>query len=198
MFTRLTTILCRRSKRADAPADWRTRNDRQIARLRERGVSIGEGCVILTDQFSLEPYLVEIGDRVAVSGGTMFLTHDGAAWLLRRRRPDAQHFGRITVGDDTFIGQNCIILPGSRIGSHCIVGAGAVVRGAIPDNSVAMGNPAVVVGRTGLFLEMMDASPDTLDTYSLHEDERERRIRAHFAETRVARKAPTDHAHARS
>lgn len=171
-----TTILRRRSQRAG----WRTRNERLIARLRRRGVAIGTGCVILTDQFSLEPYLVEIGDRVAVSGGTMFLTHDGAAWLLRRRRPDAQHFGRITVGDDTYIGQNCIILPGARIGSHCIVGAGAVVRGTIPDNSVAMGNPATVVGRTGLFLEMMDASPDTLDTYSLPEEERARRILGHF------------------
>lgn len=182
--TIFTTIFRRRSKRSTGADDWRTQNDRLIASLRERGVTIGEGCVILTDQFSLEPYLVEIGDRVAVSGGTMFLTHDGAAWLLRRRRPDAQHFGRITVGDDTFIGQNCIILPGSRIGSHCVVGAGAVVRGTIPDNTVAMGNPATVVGRTGLFLEMMDASPDTLDTYNLPEDERERRIRGHFADSR--------------
>ena len=46
------------------------------------------------------------------------------AWLLRRTRPEAQHFGRIVVGDDTYIGQNCIILPGSRIGSNCIIGAG--------------------------------------------------------------------------
>lgn len=178
-----TSIFRRRSKRAASAGGWRIRSERLIARLRKRGVGIGEGCVILTEQFSTEPYLVEIGDRVAVSGGTMFLTHDGAAWLLRRRRPAAQHLGRITVGGDTFIGQNCIILPGSRIGSHCIVGAGSVVRGTIPDNSVVMGNPAVVVGRTGLFLEMMDASPDTLDTYDLPEDERERRIRGHFMDS---------------
>lgn len=178
-----TTIFRRRSRRVAGAAGWQIRNERLIARLRRRGVTIGAGCVILTDQFSLEPYLVEIGDRVAVSGGTMFLTHDGAAWLLRRRRPDAQHFGRITVGDDTYIGQNCIILPGTRIGSHCIVGAGSVVRGTIPDNAVAMGNPATVVGRTGLFLEMMDASPDTLDTYTLPEEQRERRILAHFRDS---------------
>lgn len=177
------TIFRHRSRRVAGAAGWRIRNERLIERLRRRGVAIGTGCVILTDQFSLEPYLVEIGDRVAVSGGTTFLTHDGAAWLLRRRRPDAQHFGRITVGDDTYIGQNCIILPGARIGSHCIVGAGSVVRGTIPDNSVAMGNPAAIVGRTGLFLEMMDASPDTLDTYSLPEPERARRILQHFQDS---------------
>lgn len=153
------SIFRRRSKRSASAGGWRIRNERLITRLRKRGVAVGEGCVILTDQFSREPYLVEIGDRVAVSGGTVFLTDDGAAWLLRRKRPAAQHFGSSTVGNDTFIGQNCIILPGSRIGSHCIVGAGAVVRGTIPDNSVVAGNPAVVVGRTGLFLELMDASP---------------------------------------
>ena len=136
--------------------------------------------MIFTDHVPLEPYLVEIGDRVAIAGGTVFITHDGAAWLLRRSRPDAQHFGRIVVGSDTFIGQNCTLLPGVRIGSNCVVGAGAVVRGVIPDGAVVMGNPATVVGRPGLFLELMNASPDTLDTFSLPADERERRVRAHF------------------
>jgi acetyltransferase-like isoleucine patch superfamily enzyme len=176
----LMSLVRRLWKRSPARVRWQARNAARIERLRSRGVRIGERCVILTDEFSLEPYLVEIGDGVAVSGGTVFLTHDGAAWLLRRTRPDAQHFGRIRVGDDTFIGQNCVILPGTRIGTNCVVGAGSVVRGTIPDNSVVLGNPATVIGRTGLFLEMMNASRDTLDTYSQPEPERERRIREHF------------------
>lgn len=180
MFGTLRAFLRGRSSTPDAHADWRTRNEALIGRLRRRGVTIGTDCVIFTEQFSLEPYLVEIGDRVAIAGGTIFLTHDGASFLLRRKRPDAQHFGRITVGSDTFIGQNCLLLPGVRIGAHCVIGAGSVVRGSIPDHSVVMGNPATVVGRTGLFLELMDASADTLDTFSLPPEERERRIRAHF------------------
>lgn len=159
---------------------WRARSDAFIARLRSRGATIGHACTIFADEFPLEPYLVEIGDRVAIAGGTVFLTHDGAAWLLRRTRPDAQHFGRIVVGSDTFIGQRCMLLPGARIGSNCIVGAGSVVRGTIPDNAVALGNPATVVGRTGLLLEMMNASSDTLDTFSLSADDRERLVRDHF------------------
>jgi acyl carrier protein len=110
--------LFRRRRRAAAPSppsDWKVENETRIARLRRRGITIGTNCVIFTEQFSLEPFLVEIGDRVAIAGGTMFLTHDGAAWLLRRTRPEAQHFGRITVGSDTFIGQNCIILPGASL-----------------------------------------------------------------------------------
>jgi acetyltransferase-like isoleucine patch superfamily enzyme len=162
------------------PNDWRTENERTIAALRKQGVRIGNDCVIFTTQFSLEPYLVEIGNRVAISGGTMFLTHDGAVWLLRNRRPNAQHFGTITVGDNTYIGQNAIILPGTRIGANCIIGAGAVVRSTIPDNSVAVGNPATVIARTGLFLEMLDASPDTLDTLGMSAEERRATARRHF------------------
>lgn len=170
----------RRPAAPSPPSDWKARNEALIASLRRQGVSIGTGCVIFTEQFSLEPYLVEIGDRVAIAGGTMFLTHDGAAWLLRRTRPEAQHFGRITVGADSFIGQNCIILPGTRIGTNCIVGAGSVVRGTVADGTVVMGNPARVVGRTSLLVALLDASPDTLDTYTLPEAERRRRICRHF------------------
>jgi acetyltransferase-like isoleucine patch superfamily enzyme len=100
----LRSLFRRLWKRSPARLGWQAANAARIERLRRRGVTIGARCVIFTDEFSLEPYLVEIGADVAVSGGTMFLTHDGAAWLLRRTRPDAQHFGRIRVGDGTYIG----------------------------------------------------------------------------------------------
>jgi acetyltransferase-like isoleucine patch superfamily enzyme len=164
----------------DAPNDWKIENERTIEKLRQQGVRIGNDCVIFTTQFSLEPYLVEIGNRVAVSGGTIFLTHDGSVWLLRARRPNAQHFGKIAVGDNTYVGQNCIILPGTRIGANCIIGAGAVVRASIPDNSVVVGNPGTVVGRTSLFLEMLDQSPDTLDTLGMSAPERKALVQRHF------------------
>jgi len=163
-----------------APDDWKIENQRTIDKLRLQGVRIGSDCVIFTTQFSLEPYLVEIGNRVAISGGTIFLTHDGSIWLLRARRPNAQHFGRITVGDNTYVGQNCIILPGTRIGANCIIGAGAVVRATIPDNSVVVGNPGTVVGRTSLFMEMLDQSPDTLDTLVMSATERKALVQRHF------------------
>ncbi len=164
----------------DEPYDWKAENERTIEKLRQQGVKIGADCVIFTTQFSLEPYLVEIGNRVAVSGGTVFLTHDGSIWLLRSRRANAQHFGKITVGDNTYVGQNCIILPGTQIGANCIIGAGAVVRAKIPDNSIVVGNPATVVGRTSLFLEMLDNSPDTLDTLAMSASERKLLVQRHF------------------
>jgi acetyltransferase-like isoleucine patch superfamily enzyme len=155
--------------------------EQRIQGLRARGARIGQECILLTDQFSTEPYLVELGDGVAVAGGTMFITHDGTARMLRcRGRSFAQHLGRITVGNNTFIAQNCLILPGTTIGTNCIIGAGAVVRGKIPDDSVVIGNPAKVVDQTSLLLARMNASPDTLDCYHLLPAEREALIRRHF------------------
>ena len=151
-----------------------------VGRLRARGVRIGEGCRIYSTEFSTEPYLVTIGDGVAVAGGVKFLTHDGAARLRRSHRPDIQFLGRIEVGANSFIGENAILLPGTTIGKDCIIGAGAVVRGIIPDNSLVAGNPAEIVGRASLFLDRLERSANTLDTFSLPEPRRRAAILAHF------------------
>ncbi len=49
------------------------------------------------------------------------------------------------IGDDVWIGHRVIILPGAKIGNGCVIGAGAVVTGTIPDYSVAAGVPARVI-----------------------------------------------------
>jgi len=49
-------------------------------------------------------------------------------------------FGRIKIGDNTYIGENATILPGVTIERNCVIGAGSVVSRSIPDNTVAAGN----------------------------------------------------------
>ncbi|MEM5481098.1 acyltransferase [Pseudoalteromonas fuliginea] len=49
------------------------------------------------------------------------------------------------IGDHCWFGLNSIILPGTKVGSNCIIGAGSVLNGIYPDNSVIVGNPAKVV-----------------------------------------------------
>jgi acetyltransferase-like isoleucine patch superfamily enzyme len=155
-----------------------------IARLRARGVRVGEGCVIYTEFFSTEPYLVTLGDRVGISGGTKFMTHDGSVWRLRGERPALQSFGTISVGDDTFIGENCLIMPNTSIGAGCILGAGAVVRGTIPDNSLVIGNPGKIVGRASLFVEMLRESNDSMDTLTIEFEARRELLLRHFGLSR--------------
>jgi lipopolysaccharide O-acetyltransferase len=53
----------------------------------------------------------------------------------------------VAIEDFTWLGQNVCVLPGVRIGKHCVVGANSVVTGDLPDYSVAVGAPARVVRR---------------------------------------------------
>lgn len=58
---------------------------------------------------------------------------------------DKEYGTQITIGDNCWIAGNVTILAGAQIGSGCVIGAGSVVTGKIPDNSLAYGNPARVV-----------------------------------------------------
>jgi len=53
--------------------------------------------------------------------------------------------GEELIGDYSFIGANATILPGIRVGTGCIVGAGAVVTHHIADGKTVVGVPAQVV-----------------------------------------------------
>ncbi len=51
----------------------------------------------------------------------------------------------VTIGNSCWIGGSVTILPGVTIGNNVTIGAGSVVTRDIPDNSVAVGNPAKVI-----------------------------------------------------
>jgi acetyltransferase-like isoleucine patch superfamily enzyme len=51
----------------------------------------------------------------------------------------------VRIGDGAWLGQNVCVLPGVQIGKHSIIGANAVVTKSVPDFSIAVGSPAVVI-----------------------------------------------------
>jgi acetyltransferase-like isoleucine patch superfamily enzyme len=55
---------------------------------------------------------------------------------------------QVTIGEYSFIGTSSILLPGATIGRGCIIGAGSVVNGNIPDYAIATGNPIQIIGDT--------------------------------------------------
>lgn len=59
--------------------------------------------------------------------------------------PNATLCGGIFVGECSHIGTGAIIIPGKKIGANTTIGAGAVVISDIPDNVVAVGNPARII-----------------------------------------------------
>lgn len=97
----------------------------------------------------------QIGDDVLVSNSAAIVgreDHDRSqvGVSIRESRwvgrfpDDLSHF--TTIGSDVWIGYGAIVLSGVTVGDSSIVGAGAVVTKSIPPNSIAVGNPARVIG----------------------------------------------------
>lgn len=51
----------------------------------------------------------------------------------------------ISIGNNSWIGEGVIIMPGVTIGEGCVIGAHSVVSKDIPDYSIAVGSPAKVI-----------------------------------------------------
>jgi maltose O-acetyltransferase len=61
---------------------------------------------------------------------------------LRRREESGKP---VEIGSDVWVGGGAIILPGVRIGSRAVIGAGSVVTRDVPDGVFAAGNPCRVI-----------------------------------------------------
>jgi acetyltransferase-like isoleucine patch superfamily enzyme len=100
-----------------------------------------------------------IGKGVNIASHSCIYTHSSqdAIRLMGNKFidvPASERLGYIIqgveIGEYTFIGTSCVILPGTKIGKGCIVGAGSVVKGNFPDYSILVGNPAKIHGDTRL------------------------------------------------
>lgn len=122
-----------------------TPHEFRVFHLRRIGTTIGDDCWIFSDKVETsEPYLVSIGNHVMISPEVMFTTHDASAAYYIPGASDL--FGRITIGNNVYIGMGAIVLPGVTIADGCIIGAGSVVTKSInTPNVVVAGNPAKVI-----------------------------------------------------
>jgi len=83
----------------------------------------------------------DIAPRVLIASGTHEI--DGVG----KRAAGKGYSLPIIIGDGSWICAGAQILGGTEIGSHCIVAAGAVVKGAFPDRCLIGGAPARVIRR---------------------------------------------------
>jgi acetyltransferase-like isoleucine patch superfamily enzyme len=104
---------------------------------------------------------ISIGRDCTLSGGTIIMDSNGhpadANARIAHQPPNADEVRPVTIGDGVWIGMQCIIFPGVRIGSGSVISAGSVVRTHVPPYSVVAGNPAKVMFR----LKKPDAAAPT-------------------------------------
>jgi acetyltransferase-like isoleucine patch superfamily enzyme len=120
----------------------RRRDDANVAKIILRDhVSIGMDATISAAK------RIEIGENVFTARNVYISDHGHE--FHDATMPTAQqgigHVAEVSIGADTWIGQNAVILPGVKIGRHCVIGANSVVNRDIPDYCVAAGVPARVV-----------------------------------------------------
>jgi acetyltransferase-like isoleucine patch superfamily enzyme len=113
-----------------------------------RNVSLGSNVRIEVDG--------SIGDHVLIANSAAIVgreDHDysqvgvsirESRWVGRYPE-DLSH--RTRIGSDVWIGFGVVVLSGVTIGDSSIVGAGSVVTKDVPANSIAVGNPARVIGK---------------------------------------------------
>lgn len=134
--------------------EMRKYNNFTIAEFfRKQGAQIGEGCNLEVRSLGTEPYIVKIGNNVAVTSGVHFHTHDGGTWILRNELPDIRVFGPIVIHDNCLIGTNSHIMPNVTIGPNSIVGPNSVVITDVPPDSIVIGVPARKFGSVSKYKE---------------------------------------------
>lgn len=114
------------------------------------GMSIGEGTYIGPRCLLGAGGGITIGRHVTL-GAAIHLLAENHTFDDLSRPMNAQGVTRrgITIEDDAWIGNAAIVLDGVTIGQGAVVGAGAVVTRDVPPLSIAVGNPARVIGRRG-------------------------------------------------
>jgi acetyltransferase-like isoleucine patch superfamily enzyme len=89
---------------------------------------------------------LKIGRDVTISGNVFITNCDHEYREIGKSILDQPLIKKHTeIGDQCFIGYGAVLQAGSVLGRQCIVGANSVVRGNFSDNSVIVGNPAIIV-----------------------------------------------------
>ena len=85
---------------------------------------------------------VKIGSYCHLGHYTFVMDNDQHDVVQRMKLPQSEP---VIIEDHVWIGSKAVILPGVRIGSAAVIGAGSIVTKDIPPRCVAAGNPARVL-----------------------------------------------------
>ena len=106
-------------------------------------IELGERVYFNFNCVVLDVCRVRIGDFSFFGPGVQIYTPMHPLNAAQRRHSE---YGKpVEIGADVWVGGGAIILPGVRIGSRAVIGAGSIVTRDVPEGVLAVGNPCRVV-----------------------------------------------------
>lgn len=122
---------------------YRLRGEVSTEVLIDQGMKVGKkfermNNVLIDDSHA---WLIEIGDNVTLAPRVHILAHDAST----KKFLGYTKIGKVTIGNNVFVGAETVILPGVRIGDNVIIGANSTVTSDVPTGMVAVGSPAKVL-----------------------------------------------------
>jgi maltose O-acetyltransferase len=151
---------------------YRLRGEYTTEKLISMGMQVGKNFKRLNGVI-LDPshcWLIEIGDNVTMAPRVHILCHDASTKTFL----NYTKIGRVTIGNNVFIGAESVVLPGVSIGDNVIIGANSTVTHDVPEGTVVAGTPAKVICSLEEYLnkerERMKTAPCYGEEYTLRKD----------------------------
>lgn len=116
--------------------------------------AIGDGKIIIGNNCAIEQNVhvisknqeLYIGDNTTISANVFISNVDHNYEDITKSVMEQNLIEKNTyIGKSCFIGYGACILPGTKLGNHCIVGSNSVIKGEFPDNTVIAGIPGKVI-----------------------------------------------------
>ena len=97
-------------------------------------MSIGKGCFFNQNVMIVSKDEIEIGNNVIIGPNVVIVDHDHNYKVSDRKNTFTA--APVHIGDNVWIGANVIIMKGTSIGEGTVIGAGMVLKGEYPSNTV--------------------------------------------------------------
>jgi acetyltransferase-like isoleucine patch superfamily enzyme len=102
-------------------------------------VFIGTGC-----EFNISKR-IEIGQQAMIASGCKFIDHDHGTALTESMNVQRPIMAAIKIGEEVWMGVNCVVLKGVTIGKGAVVAAGSVVIKDVGPYEIVGGVPAKLI-----------------------------------------------------
>lgn len=99
---------------------------------------IGNGLNINTNCAIVARDKITIGDNVIFGPDCKVYDHDHDYKKVGYERRNSFVTSEVSIGNGVWFGANCVVLKGTTIGDNCVFGAGSIIKGEYPSNTLVI------------------------------------------------------------